>query len=203
MALSSLFVLIVLIGESPNDPKEGSRILIPLEDRNCGPNCLYFLSQLLGKSLAQEDIQRVVPTSKKGASLAEIAAGARALGVRLAIVHEPLGRIENLPVPAIVHFSGAHENIGHFSVLLSVDNERCRILDGTTGQKTFLYKGDFRRYWTGYALVSQESWQSISLARALEFGALLVTAIVYAALVFGKSRPNGAISAQADESHLS
>jgi ATP-binding cassette subfamily B protein len=90
-------------------------------------------------------IRRLVHMGMDGTSLAGIAAGAESLGLRVRSVRASKSRLEELPVPAIVHLEG-----NHWAVLHDVQDKRVRLADPGRGGVR-MPRDEFDEKWSGYA----------------------------------------------------
>jgi ATP-binding cassette subfamily B protein len=112
---------------------------------DCGAACLAMVCRHFGRAVSLSHIRRLVHMGMDGTSLAGIAAGAESLGLRVRSVRASKSRLEELPVPAIVHLEG-----NHWAVLHDVEDKRVRLADPGRGGVR-MPRDEFDEKWSGYA----------------------------------------------------
>jgi HlyB family type I secretion system ABC transporter len=161
-----------------------------LDEADCGAACLAMVCRYFGKDVAISHIRDVVHTSTDGTTLAGIAHGAADLGLAARAVRASKSRLDDLPLPAIVHWEG-----NHWVVLYGVEDGRVRVADPATGLQR-PSREEFLEHWSGYAaLISytdrfeQTEERRWSMAWLTAFfkphRRALVTAVVLALLAAG------------------
>jgi HlyB family type I secretion system ABC transporter len=121
--------------------------LYQLDEADCGAACLAIICRFFGRSVSIAHIRRVVRTSTDGTTLAGITRGAEQLGLSARSVRASKSRLDELPLPAVVHWQG-----NHWVVLYRVEGDRVRISDPARGLRR-LSRDEFLEYWSGYAAV--------------------------------------------------
>ena len=86
-------------------------------------------------------------TSTDGTTLAGITRGAEELGLHARSVRASKSRLDELPLPAVVHWQG-----NHWVVLYSVDSGHVRVSDPARGLRR-LPREEFLEHWSGYSSV--------------------------------------------------
>jgi ATP-binding cassette subfamily B protein len=145
---------------APKPPRRFPHVY-QLDEADCGAACLAMVCRYFGKKVALSRIREVVHTSTDGTSLAGITAGAAELGLAARAVRASKSRLDELPLPAIVHWEG-----NHWVVLHEVDHDRVRYADPESGLQ-HVPRAEFLERWSGYAaLVSYtEKFEDVAEAR--------------------------------------
>ncbi|HEX7146738.1 MAG TPA: cyclic nucleotide-binding domain-containing protein, partial [Actinomycetota bacterium] len=138
----------------PDEPpaKAGPRIrrfrhLWQLDEMDCGAACLAMVARHFGQDVSIGHVRQSVGTTVDGTSLLGITRGARALGLAARSVKVSKSKLDELPMPAIVHWSG-----NHWVVLYDVGRRRVRIADPARGLRR-IPRETFSSTWSGYAAV--------------------------------------------------
>ena len=121
--------------------------LYQLDEADCGAACLAIICRSFGRSVSIAHIRRLVRTSTDGTTLAGITRGAEELGLGARSVRASKSRLDELPLPAVVHWQG-----NHWVVLYRVEGERVRISDPARGLRR-LSREEFLEHWSGYSSV--------------------------------------------------
>jgi ATP-binding cassette subfamily B protein len=118
-----------------------------VDEMDCGAACVGMIARHFGRAVSLAHIRRVVFTTTDGTSLAGIAQGAEQLGLASRAVKASKSRLDELPVPAVVHWGG-----NHWIVLYDVQDGRVRVADPAIGLRR-LKREEFEDKWTGYAVL--------------------------------------------------
>jgi HlyB family type I secretion system ABC transporter len=118
-----------------------------LDEMDCGAACLGMVTRYYGKAVSLPLIRELVHTSTDGTSLLGITRGAAELGLTARALRVSRSRLEELPLPAVVHWEG-----NHWVVLYEVGESHVRVGDPATGVRK-LPREEFEEKWTGYAVV--------------------------------------------------
>ena len=118
-----------------------------LDEADCGAACLAIVCRYFGRTVSIPHIRRLVRTSTDGTTLAGITRGAEELGLVARSVRASKSRLDELPLPAVVHWQG-----NHWLVLYSVEGSRVRVSDPALGLRRLPTK-EFLDHWSGYASV--------------------------------------------------
>src|SRR5690606_26660256 len=86
------------------------------DHKDCGPTCLKIIAKHYGKTLSLQYIRQLSETTREGSSLLGLSEAAEKLGFRSLGVKINLKRLEEAPLPCIVHW-----NKVHFVVLASLN----------------------------------------------------------------------------------
>ena len=161
-----------------------------LDEMDCGAASLAMVCRHFGRAVSIARIREAVHTAVDGTSLAGITRGAQELGLEARSVRASKNRLDELPLPAIVHWDG-----NHWLVLYDVHDGHVRLADPATGLRR-VPRGEFVEKWSGYASLlapteqlAEEPEARTSLAWLLPFvrphGRRLALAFVLAAVAAG------------------
>lgn len=129
--------------------KRGKRIrrfphLWQIDEMDCGASCVAIVCRHFGKSIGLARVRQLVHTSLDGASLKAICQGAQELGLAARAVKASPVHLDQMPLPAIVHWEG-----NHWVVVYDVERTHVRISDPGLG-KVRMARDEFEQKWTGY-----------------------------------------------------
>ena len=130
--------------------KKGRRIrrfphLWQIDEMDCGATSLAIVCRYFGKAISLARIRQLVHTGLDGASLRAICEGANELGLAARAVKASPDNLDQIPLPAIVHWDG-----NHWVVLYGVAPDHVRVSDPGVGKRKVPRKV-FLEKWTGYA----------------------------------------------------
>lgn len=120
-----------------------------LDEMDCGAACLAMICRHFGRSVSMSRIRAAVHTATDGTSLAGLTRGAVELGLAARSVRVSKNRLDEVPLPAIVHWEG-----NHWVVVYDVTYRHVRVSDPARGQKR-LPRAEFLERWSGYVSVIQ------------------------------------------------
>jgi ABC-type bacteriocin/lantibiotic exporter with double-glycine peptidase domain/CRP-like cAMP-binding protein len=115
------------------------------DEMDCGAACVAMVARAYGRKVGLAHVRARVHTSVDGTSLAGIVDGARAIGLRARPIKASKGRLDELPMPAIVHVEG-----NHWIVLQEVSPRAVKAVDPARGAVR-LPRAKFEEDWSGYA----------------------------------------------------
>ena len=126
----------------------------------CGYNSLYLFLQLKGHYVDFETLKNSVTVGENGTSLYNLQNAAIAVGVNTNAVQCSYTALSSINLPAIAWINRNPKDtnepvIGHFVVVVSVNDEGVEYLDGTSGQKSTMRKENFVRQWNGMILMEK------------------------------------------------
>jgi Peptidase C39 family len=184
-------------GGKPDDSKP------PLHWRDslaCGQTSCYVLLKLCGAPHSLDAVRAAVPvTAGKGTNLAEMARGCKQLGLDVDIVRSAPSELDRAPLPVIAHLSypvatqhnefAASELIGHFVVVVGMDDQTIAMIDASSpvGASPLVHinRGSFCRQWTGELLVKHaeatNKWSNAVGPLLCGFTSLTLVAVWYLA----------------------
>ena len=116
-----------------------------LDAMDCGAACLGMVCRHFGRRVSLTRIRELVGTGYDGTSLAGLCDGARALGLAARAVKASRSRLDELPLPAIVHLDA-----NHWVVVYDVGEHEVCVADPGAGLRE-LPRQDFLERWSGYA----------------------------------------------------
>jgi ATP-binding cassette subfamily B protein len=130
--------------------KQGRRIrrfphLWQIDEMDCAATSLAMVCRHYGKAVSLARIRQLVHTGLDGASLRAICEGANELGLAARAVKATRDNLDQMPLPAIVHWEG-----NHWIVLYGVDPRGVRVSDPAVGKRR-IPRAVFVEKWTGYA----------------------------------------------------
>ncbi len=130
--------------------KQGRRIrrfphLWQIDEMDCGATSLAIVCRHFGKAISLARIRQLVHTGLDGASLRAICEGANELGLAARAVKASPDNLDQIPLPAIVHWDG-----NHWVVLYGVADDHVRVSDPGVGKRKVPRKV-FLEKWTGFA----------------------------------------------------
>lgn len=136
--------------------KSGKRIrrfphLWQIDEMDCGATSLAIICRYFGRAVSLSRIRQLVHTGLDGASLRAICEGGNELGLSARAVKSSPSNLQQMPLPAIVHWDG-----NHWVVLYDVDKTHVRISDPGMGKRRIPIP-DFLEKWTGYAALFEHT----------------------------------------------
>ncbi len=117
-----------------------------IDEADSGAACVAMVCRHFGRRVSLPRVREAVRTGSDGTSLLGIAHGARDLGLRAHTVRASKGALDELELPAIVHWQGGN----HWVVLYAVDARSVRVADPSRGLRR-LDRDEFLEKWSGYA----------------------------------------------------
>jgi HlyB family type I secretion system ABC transporter len=116
-----------------------------IDEMDCGAACLGMICQAFGRKVSLTRIRQLCQTSLDGTSLNDICRAATELGLAARALKVSKRNLDQMPLPAIVHWDG-----NHWVVLLETSRIFVRVADPALGIRKVLRK-EFEQKWTGYA----------------------------------------------------
>jgi ATP-binding cassette subfamily B protein len=112
---------------------------------DCGAASLAMVCRYYGKKVSLARIRQLSHTSLDGTSLRAICQAATELGLAARAVKASPANLDQMPLPAVVHWDG-----NHWVVVYDVDETSVRVSDPGTGRRR-LTRAEFGKKWSGYA----------------------------------------------------
>jgi ATP-binding cassette subfamily B protein len=112
---------------------------------DCGAACLGMLCQAFGRKVSLSRIRQLCNTGLDGTSLNDICRAATELGLAARALKVSMRNLDDMPLPAIVHWEG-----NHWIVLLEVKKKSVRVADPAVGIRRHS-RQTFEQKWSGYA----------------------------------------------------
>ncbi|HWA15119.1 MAG TPA: peptidase domain-containing ABC transporter [Gemmatimonadales bacterium] len=122
-----------------------------IDEMDCGATSLAIICRYFGRAVSQSRIRQLVHTGLDGASLRAICEGGNELGLSARAVKSSPSNLQQMPLPAIVHWDG-----NHWVVLYDVDKTHVRISDPGLGKRRIPI-AEFLDKWTGYAALFEHT----------------------------------------------
>jgi hypothetical protein len=144
-----------------------------------GVNCLYLQLRLIGYTGRYQEVVTAVPAAAERASLDGLARISRRLGFELVPAKLTVAELASLGSPTVILFDEPGLDGGRFHLLLGLSRDHADLVDGTliTRRPLTISLDQFRRGWTGFALVarSRSPWPGRGLGASI--GALAVAGV--------------------------
>ncbi|HET7901198.1 MAG TPA: peptidase domain-containing ABC transporter [Candidatus Nanopelagicales bacterium] len=122
-------------------------LVYQLDEMDCGAASLAMVCRAHGRPVGIARIRELARTATEGTTLAGITRAATALGLDARSVRVSVSRLDELPLPAIVHWQG-----NHWIVLHEVTPTHVRVADPARGLLR-MTREEFLGGWSGYAAV--------------------------------------------------
>ena len=116
-----------------------------LDEMDCGAACLAMVTRHFGRPVSIAHIRQAVGTSVEGTSLLGITHGAQLLGLASRSVKASKSRVDEMPLPAVVHWEA-----NHWVVLYDTSSKQVKIADPARGLRR-VGREEFEDKWSGYA----------------------------------------------------
>ncbi len=113
------------------------------DSKDCGPTCLKIVSKHYGKNLNIQELRNLSETTREGSNLLFLSDAAEKIGFRTLGVKLNLERLEEAPLPCILHW-----NQNHYVVLYKIKKNRYYISDPAQGFLDYS-KDEFIKFWIG------------------------------------------------------
>lgn len=120
-------------------------LVYQLDEMDCGVACVAMVCRYFGRAVARSHIRIAVGTSVDGTSLRGIQRGGEFVGLDVKPVRASRSRLDQMPLPAIVHLDQ-----NHWVVLHRVEADRVAVVDPAAGRRR-LDREKFLKRWSGYA----------------------------------------------------
>src|ERR1700733_13632136 len=102
-----------------------------IDEMDCGAACLAMVCRSFGHDVSMTAIRQAAGTGLEGTSLRGLTRGGEEIGLNMRAIKSSVDRLDDLPLPAIVHWEG-----NHWIVMYGVDGPRVRIADPARGLRT-------------------------------------------------------------------
>jgi HlyB family type I secretion system ABC transporter len=116
-----------------------------IDEVDCGAACLAMVTRAFGRRVSLARIRQLVNTGLDGTSLRSICRAGEELGLATRAVKSATGHLDQMPLPAIVHWDKYH-----WIVVVTVDRKHVKVIDPALGRRT-LARAEFESRWSGYA----------------------------------------------------
>ncbi|EPR73020.1 ABC transporter ATP-binding protein [Winogradskyella psychrotolerans RS-3] len=111
--------------------------------KDCGPTCLKIIAKFYNRTISIQKLRAISETTRIGSSLLGLSEASEKLGFRSLGVKLTLERIEEAPLPCILHW-----NKNHYAVLYKIKKGAFYISDPAHGLLKY-NKEEFLKHWIG------------------------------------------------------
>lgn len=111
--------------------------------KDCGPTCLKIVAKHYGKTINIQELRDISETTREGSNLLFLSDAAEKVGFRTLGVKLNITRLEEAPLPCILHW-----NKNHYVVLYKIKKNTYYISDPAFGLLEY-NKQDFLKFWIG------------------------------------------------------
>lgn len=111
--------------------------------KDCGPTCLKIIAKHYGKTIKIQELRDASETTREGSNLLFLSDAAEKTGFRTLGVKLSLERLEEVPLPCVLHW-----NQNHYVVLYKIKKGTYYISDPAFGLIQY-NKEDFLKFWIG------------------------------------------------------
>jgi hypothetical protein len=155
-------------------PSSAPTDVIPIEWESgaaCGANCMYLLLNLEHQPATLDELRAQLPTTGRGASMAELADCASRHGLKTRILQVSPRGLVSCRFPMIVRMGTEDmRDDAHYMLVLRATKEgQVEAIDGTSGQQFVLPASVFNKHFTGYVLIVNISTRAALLKYLLIF----------------------------------
>jgi ATP-binding cassette, subfamily B, bacterial len=116
---------------------------IQADSKDCGPTCLKIIAKHYGKTINIQELRDFSETTREGSNLLFLSDAAEKIGFRTLGVKLNLERLDEAPLPCILHW-----NKEHYVVLHDIKKGKFFISDPGFGLIEYL-QPDFIKFWIG------------------------------------------------------
>ncbi len=113
------------------------------DHKDCGPTCLKIIAKYYGKTINIQELRDFSETTREGSNLLFLSDAAEKIGFRTLGVKLSVSRIEEAPLPCILHW-----NKDHYVVLYKIKKGKYYISDPAFGLLEY-NKQEFVKFWIG------------------------------------------------------
>lgn len=121
----------------------------------CGPNAVYMLLKLEGHDVRFSDIMDNTTVGVEGVSVMSVKKDLEKHGVPSEIVRCQPTDLPRISTPYIMYTypPKSPDDIGHFVIVVAVNDETLRVLDATSGIEKTYYLRKINNIWDGILIV--------------------------------------------------
>jgi len=113
------------------------------DHKDCGPTCLKIIAKYYGKTINIQELRDFSETTREGSNLLFLSDAAEKIGFRTLGVKLSVTRIEEAPLPCILHW-----NKDHYVVLYKIKKGKYYISDPAFGLLEY-NREEFVKFWIG------------------------------------------------------
>jgi ABC-type bacteriocin/lantibiotic exporter with double-glycine peptidase domain/CRP-like cAMP-binding protein len=115
-----------------------------IDEMDCGAACTAMVCRAFGHDVSMTSIRYAVGTSTDGTTLRGLVRGGEEIGLHVRAIKSSPDRIDELPLPAIIHWGG-----NHWVVAYRLKGEKVRIADPGRGLRS-VSREELAEKWSGY-----------------------------------------------------
>lgn len=132
--------------EGDPEPRRTRRfpLVRQLDAMDCGAACLAMVCRSFGHDVSMNAIRQAVGTSVDGTTLRGLQRGGEEIGVAVRTIKSSQEGLDDLPLPAILHWGG-----NHWVVLHRVDGDRVWLADPALGRRR-IDREELGGAWSGF-----------------------------------------------------
>lgn len=116
-----------------------------IDEMDCGAACLAMVCRFFGRSVSMPRIRQLAHTGADGTTLKALCRAAETLGLAARPVKVRLEQVEQMPLPAVLHWGG-----NHWVVLYHLDDNHVWLADPGFGLRR-KPRAELEQLWSGYA----------------------------------------------------
>lgn len=109
---------------------------------DCGPVCLKMVAAYHGKNLSMQHLRKLCRIGKQGTTMLDLIDAADNLGFKTLAAELPFSKLDNVPMPCILHWQKEH-----YVVLYEVNDQYVYLADPALNSKIKLNIEDFLAGW--------------------------------------------------------
>ncbi len=113
------------------------------DSKDCGPTCLKIIAKHHGKTLNIQTLRSLSETTREGSNLLTLSDAAEKIGFRTLGVKLSIKKLEEAPLPCILHW-----NSNHYVVLYKSKKNKFYVSDPAHGLLKYSEE-DFLKFWIG------------------------------------------------------
>jgi ATP-binding cassette, subfamily B, bacterial HlyB/CyaB len=121
------------------------------DESDCGVACLAMVARRFGRKASVTFLRDVAGTGTEGTTLTGIVEAGGAIGLDVEALRASKDRLDELTLPAIVHYRG-----NHWIVLYGVAEHEVYVADPAIGLRV-LVRDEFLSDWTGFAAIPRRT----------------------------------------------
>lgn len=119
------------------------------DSKDCGPTCLKIIAKHYGKTLNIQTLRSLSETTREGSNLLTLSDAAEKIGFRTLGVKLSIKKLEEAPLPCILHW-----NNNHYVILYKIKKNKFYVSDPAHGLLEY-NEEDFLKLWIGNNATSE------------------------------------------------
>jgi ATP-binding cassette subfamily B protein len=118
------------------------------DTKDCGPTCLKIISKHYGKTLNIQTLRELSETTREGSNLLNLSEAAESLGFRTLGVKLDLEKLQEAPLPCVLHWNANHYVVLYKLKITKYKVEKIYISDPGYGLIEYTQE-EFIKRWIG------------------------------------------------------